>query len=251
MDTRQLLPDERLHPDHLLDHLFLVAAGRRLPGTVQPKLSILEQFDWLLVGIFGFMSLTIMAGADLKKDLPIILIGLISGLVIESWVTQTELWTYYTYECPPIWIIPAWPIASLSIDRLYRMTASRVRNPSISLFRTLYWIILPLFFILMLIFTEPTFDKSLTIMALILAAFLILTTPNAQWTVLVFITGSGLGYFLELWGTTRLAWTYYTFETPPLFAVLAAVAFWRVLLLYKAFEPRLATLFPEHTVSGD
>ncbi|HQN44168.1 MAG TPA: hypothetical protein PLA25_08540, partial [Anaerolineaceae bacterium] len=50
--------------------------------------------------------------------------------------------------------------------------------------------------------------------------------------VLTFAAGSGLGYFLELWGTTRYCWTYYTQQTPPLFAVLAhglaAVAFWRV-----------------------
>ena len=49
---------------------------------------------------------------------------------------------------------------------------------------------------------------------------------------LVFIAGSGLGYFLERWGTTRECWTYYTYQTPPFFAVLAhgmaAVVFWRV-----------------------
>ena len=47
----------------------------------------------------------------------------------------------------------------------------------------------------------------------------------------------GLGYFLELWGTTRACWTYYTLETPPLFAVLAhglaAVAFWRARLIFE------------------
>jgi hypothetical protein len=55
--------------------------------------------------------------------------------------------------------------------------------------------------------------------------------------VLVFIAGTALGYFLELWGTTRECWTYYTGQTPPLFAVLAhgmaAVAFWRAGLLTK------------------
>jgi hypothetical protein len=53
--------------------------------------------------------------------------------------------------------------------------------------------------------------------------------------VLTFIAGAGLGYFLEVWGTTRECWTYYTFQTPPLFAVLAhgmaAVAFWRSVFL--------------------
>jgi hypothetical protein len=52
-----------------------------------------------------------------------------------------------------------------------------------------------------------------------------------------------LGYFLELWGTTRECWTYYTFQTPPLFAVLAhgmaAVAFWRTGLLVKMLRGRI------------
>lgn len=208
-----------------------------------PNYPIWRQVDWLLVGIFLFMSLVIMAGADIKKDLPILMIGLVGGLVIESWGTQTELWTYYTFERPPLWIIPAWPIASLTIDRVYRFSESRLTTVPDVVFRTLYWIILPLFLLLMFPFTAPTIDKSLTIMALILAVFLILTPTNHRAAVLVFLVGSGLGYYLEVWGTTRLTWTYYTLERPPLFAVfahgMAALAFWRVLLLYKVFEPRL------------
>ena len=34
------------------------------------------QLDWLLIGIFLFMSLLIMAGADLKKDIWILGVGL-------------------------------------------------------------------------------------------------------------------------------------------------------------------------------
>jgi hypothetical protein len=55
--------------------------------------------------------------------------------------------------------------------------------------------------------------------------------------LLTFVAGSGLGYYLEVWGTTRECWTYYTRETPPLFAVfahgMAAVAFWRAGLIVK------------------
>jgi len=211
-------------------------------STYNPDVPFWKQFDWLLLGIFAFMSLMIMAGADLKRDLPMILIGLVGGLVIESWGTQTELWTYYTFERPPLWIIPAWPIASLSIDRLYRMIKAPLKTFPDLLFKALHWVILPLFFLLMLIFTAPTMDKSLTVMALFLVGFLTLTPPDYRGTILTFLAGAGLGYFLELWGTTRQAWTYYTLETPPLFAILAhgmaAVAFWRVLVLYKLFEPR-------------
>lgn len=76
--------------------------------------------DWLLLGIFGFMSITIITRANLKTDLLIIFVGVCGGLAIESWGTQTNLWHYYTAERPPLWIIPAWPIASLSIDRITR-----------------------------------------------------------------------------------------------------------------------------------
>ena len=77
--------------------------------------------DWLLLGVFAFMSLTIVTRADLKTDALIVFVGMFGGLAIESWGTQTNLWFYYTAERPPLWIIPAWPIASLSIDRITRL----------------------------------------------------------------------------------------------------------------------------------
>jgi hypothetical protein len=211
-------------------------------NTYDPTVSFWLQFDWLLLGIFLFMSLLIMADASLVEDFPIVAIGLAGGLVIESWGTQTELWTYYTLERPPLWIIPAWPIASLSIDRLYRWLRRLAESAPDRFFQVVYWAVFILFYALMVWFVAPTFEKSLTLMALFLCAFLILTPTDKRETVLVFLAGSGLGYFLERWGTTRLCWVYYTQQTPPLFAVLAhgmaAVAFWRVLLLYRLFLPR-------------
>ncbi|MBT3390969.1 MAG: hypothetical protein HN413_11230 [Chloroflexi bacterium] len=208
-------------------------------------------FDWLLIGIFLVMSLLIMAGADLRKDVWIVFVGMVGGLVIESWGTQTEIWTYYTAERPPLWIIPAWPIASLSIDRLVRildkLTTKTQRHQEKKLrafvplwfIKLSYWLIFGIFYGLMLAFVWPTLDKSLTIMALILVGFLTLTPTDHRIAVLTFIAGSGLGYYLELWGTTRLCWTYYTLETPPLFAVLAhgmaAVAFWRTVKVLQLF----------------
>src|SRR5690606_33835341 len=110
-------------------------------------------------------------------------------------------------------------------------------NGEPSPFTILYWLIFPTFYALMLWFVWPTLDKSFTLMALVLCALLIGTPTNHRLAVLTFLAGAGLGYFLELWGTTRLCWTYYTLETPPLFAVLAhgmaAVAFWRSALILK------------------
>jgi hypothetical protein len=200
--------------------------------------------DWLLLGIFGFMSVTIIARANLKSDALIVFVGVFGGLAIESWGTQTNLWHYYTAERPPLWIIPAWPIASLSIDRITRaanwilekieLRGDKRIHPSS--FIILYWIVFASFLTLMLVFVSPTFDKPFTLLAILLCILIILTPTDHRFALLTFTAGSGLGYFLELWGTTRQCWTYYTYEMPPLFAVLAhgmaAVAFWRAGLIW-------------------
>jgi hypothetical protein len=198
--------------------------------------------DWLLLGIFGFMSVTIIARADLKTDLLIIFVGICGGLAIESWGTQTNLWFYYTEERPPLWIIPAWPIASLSIERITRvflfLTAKIVKwREGEKIFKIFYWLTFAAFLSRMLIFIAPTFDKSYTWLSLGLCILLVLTPTDHRFALLTFIAGAGLGYYLELWGTTRECWTYYTYQKPPLFAVLAhgmaAVAFWRAGLMLK------------------
>lgn len=206
-------------------------------ASYNPEMSFWVQMDWLLLGIFFAMSLLIMGGADWKKDLWIILIGLCGGLVIESWGTQTQIWVYYTQERPPLWIIPAWPIASLSIDRIVRLLSAFIPGENSRIWEVLYW---PMFFgfgALMLVFVMPTIDKPMTLAALLITLLLALLNNQHRLTVLTFAAGAGLGYFLELWGTTRACWTYYTLETPPLFAVLAhglaAVAFWRAGLALK------------------
>jgi hypothetical protein len=214
-------------------------------------------FDWLLVGIWLVMSLLIMAGADLRVDAKIVFVGTVGGLVIEAWGTQTNLWHYYTAERPPLWIIPAWPIAALSTDRIVRIVnrvISRItpRFPDFLtpnyitpnfLPRLSYFLIFLPFLAIMLLFVAPTFDKSLTWMALLLCALLIITPTDHHLASITFLAGAGLGYFLELWGTTRECWTYYTLQTPPFFAVLAhgmaAVAFWRTTLILNRILARL------------
>ena len=219
-------------------------------STYDPDYPLWAQIDWLLIGVFAVMSLLIMAGADVRTDWVILLAGLGGGLVIETWGTQTQLWTYYTLERPPLWIIPAWPIASLSIDRLYRLLRRWTESWRPETFRRLYWAIMSGFLIIMLAFVAPTMDKSLTWAALALCVLLTLTPRDERGAVLTFVAGAGLGYFLERWGTTRACWTYYTGATPPLFAVLAhgmaAVAFWRTGGLVRSLLPsRAKSLSPE------
>ncbi len=214
-----------------------------------PNYPIIYQLDWLLIGIFMVMSLLIMAGADFKKDIWIILVGLGGGLMIEAWGTQTNIWTYYTHERPPLWIIPAWPIASLSIDRLVSILNLIKIGENPRFFRFFYWIIFISFVFLMIYYVYPTFDKPLTWIAVFLTVFLVLTPTNTRTASLTFVAGVSLGYFLEKWGTTRLCWMYYTMATPPLFAVcahgLAAVAFWRTKMVLIQWEHKFSRrIFP-------
>jgi hypothetical protein len=224
-------------------------------GYIDPSRPLWAQMDWLLLGIFAVMSLLIMAGADLKADALIILIGAAGGLAIESWGTQTRLWSYFTLERPPLWIIPAWPIASLAIDRLFRLLQRLTAAWPRRTFPFLYWLTFASFYALMLIFVRPTAEKSFTWMALALCALLILSPTDHRLAVLTFAAGTGLGYFLERWGTTRECWTYYTRQTPPLFAVLAhgmaAVAFWRVGSLIKQVHVKLLVAIGNKRVLGN
>lgn len=211
------------------------------------------RFDWLLLAIFALMISLIMVGADLRRDVIIVAVGMLGGLAIEAWGTQTRLWHYQTQERPPLWIIPAWPIAALAIDRLVqlanRQLAGLCGNTSgVSLVvATGYWLALPAFYGLMLYFVWPTLHKSLTIAVLILCAGAILAPVNRRMALLTFVAGSGLGFFLELWGTTRACWIYHTGQTPPLFAVLAhgmaALVFWQMTLLVHALTGRFPALY--------
>ncbi len=160
-------------------------------STYDARYPLWAQLDWLLVGVFAAMSLLIMARADVRSDWVILLVGMGGGLVIETWGTQTQLWTYYTLERPPLWIIPAWPIASLSIDRLYRLLLRLTRSWQPSVFRWLYWTIMPGFLAIMIAFVGPTFDKSLTWAALALCILLTLTPHDERGAVLTFLAGAG------------------------------------------------------------
>lgn len=120
---------------------------------------------------------------------------------------------------------------SSAIFRLVKFLSVATPEEHPLLYRWLYWIIFSVFLAMMYHFVSPTLDKSFTVLALIAVTFIMLTPTNYRLAVLIFIAGTGLGYFFERWGTTRHCWNDYTGQTPPPFSVLAhglaAVAFWR------------------------
>lgn len=222
-------------------------------AQINPEVSVWLQIDWLLIGNFLVMSVLIMLNADLRRDLPLALIALAGGFIIEAWGTLSGLWTYYTLETPPLWIIPAWPIAALSVNRLYGLADSLLKNTSECWFNRLYWPILIVFYLYLWRFAQPGLSHPLTWFALVFCAVIILSEQDRRAALLIMAVGSGLGYFLERWGTTRLCWAYHTGGMPPWITVLshgmASLAIWRFYRVYLSMIKRIRQPRIKHLIS--
>ena len=90
----------------------------------------------------------------------------------------------------------------------------------------------------------------MTLMALLLVLFLVVTPTDHRFALLTFLAGAGLGYFLEYWGTTRECWAYYTLQKQPIFSILAhgmaAVAFWRSGLVLQIIWIKVSQVLKHH-----
>lgn len=170
--------------------------------------------DFLLAGIWSFMTLILAWDIEAKRDLRLAGVAFCGGLVIEWWGTTTNLWHYYTAERPPLWILPAWPVAALAIDRLARILG----HTPLSRWA---WPVLPAFAVWMTTFLWPAIDvtSSKVIVALMIGTLFL--ARDLRGDVCIFVAGTLLGVFLEYWGTSRHCWTYYSGEIPPPVAAFA------------------------------
>ncbi|MDF1512382.1 MAG: hypothetical protein P1S60_01100 [Anaerolineae bacterium] len=110
------------------------------------------------------------------------------------------MWNYYTGEAPPLWILPAWPIANLAINRIVHYLRITLPRRPRRLWIVLYWIIFPVFLATMLPFVWSTIDKPLTTLATLACVLIVIKPTNHRTAVLTFAGAISLGYFLELWG---------------------------------------------------
>lgn len=199
--------------------------------------------DWLLVGIWAYMTAVLCWNIVPSRDLLRVAVGFLGGLFIEGWGTLTSLWTYFTVERPPLWILPAWPVAALAIDRMAQvLEAVWPRKYE----RFLWWIFLPSFVVWMTIFVTPTWEMRVTQAAVLAMVGVLATVRSHRDDLLLMIAGSLLGIFLEYWGTSRHCWNYYTLQVPPPQAIFAhgfaSVAFARGVSLLEWLRDRRKSL---------
>jgi hypothetical protein len=177
--------------------------------------------DWLLLSTWIAMAALLCWGVMPRRDLVLIAVGFVGGGVIEWWGTTSKIWTYFTLERPPLWILPAWPIAAIAIDRMSRLLDRALGERKASIFVNAYWLCLPTFVLWMFAFSRHSAELTSTRVVWAAMIGVTLSCTNPRRDVLIFAAGSFLGIFLEYWGTSRQCWTYYTHEVPPPVATFA------------------------------
>lgn len=186
-----------------------------------------ELGDPFLWGVWFVMTLLFCWRVQPRTDITLAVVGALGGLVIEWWGTTSEVWTYFTRERPPLFIVPAWLVAAVVVNRVatvFETVMPRGRGYEIA-----YWPVLYGFVIWMTTFVRPFAGVPSTwvFCAAMVLAPLVARRPRED--LVLFATGTVAGAFFETWGTSRACWTYYTGEVPPAVAVVAhgfgAVAF--------------------------
>lgn len=184
-------------------------------------IDIHQPFDPLLAGLWVGMTLVLAWRIRPRRDVVLVFSALCGGFLIEWWGTTTELWTYFTGERPPLWIIPAWPVAALATDRLTMMAERVLPTRGTWRWRVLYFASLLAFVVAMVGFMRPSFAIASSKVVLVIMAVVTVTATSCRRDLALFVAGSALGWLLEYWGTTRNCWTYYTHQTPPLVTAFA------------------------------
>lgn len=218
---------ERYDRRSLVALAVLVLTGAAVGYRWSDLIDVDGGMDWLLAGIWLWMAALLTWNVRPRRDLVVLAVGLGGGGFIEWWGTQTQLWHYFTAERPPLWILPAWPVAALSIDRLAhfldlaRGRAEVLRPVPSSFYRVAYWLLLPGYMLWMFAFMGPTWNTTASRVVGVLMLAVVLRSKHHRRDVVMFAAGSLLGFFLEYWGTSRECWTYYTAQVPPAVAVFA------------------------------
>jgi hypothetical protein len=168
---------------------------------------------WRLLGEIGLFAAillatwkTVPAAPEPRRDALTLVAAGLAGYLAEAWGTRAGLWSYYTRELPPLWIVPAWPLGAAFVDRLgRRLRAARGPAPAGA-----YWALAAAAFAVSVAFCAPRAAwAGPAAVALCLGAA---ARPEDDfWTL-----GAGLScvLFADFWGTTNGCWSYWLRARP-------------------------------------
>lgn len=181
----------------------------------------IQVVNWFLITIWVFMSALLCWDVRPARDTALAVVALAGGFLFEGWGTTTRLWSYFTGESPPLWILPAWPVAALATARIaFLLDRALMRLPAVN-WNILYWLFVVVFAAGMARFIRPSLWMMPTWVMCAAVGLVIVTGRAPRRDVSLLVAGMALGYFLEYWGTSRACWTYYTRQVPPPVTVMA------------------------------
>jgi hypothetical protein len=187
--------------------------------------------DPLLMACWLIMLVLMIAHVDIRHDARVAAVALAGGAFIEWWGTRAGLWEYFTLARPPLFILLAWPPATLAIERL-AWAAGALAPPPGRAWRGVWISVIGGFAVYFTWWLRPGYGHPLTWIAGAAMLGVLVTCRDHRVDVCRFVAGAALGYLLERWGTSRGCWEYWSGGTPPVAAVLAhgfaAIAFLRV-----------------------
>ena len=177
---------------------------------------------WKLLGEIVLFSLillatwkTVPAAPRPRRDALILLLAGAAGYAAEAWGTRLGLWTYYTRELPPLWIVPAWPLGAAFVARVgERLRESRGPAPAAA-----YWALASASVAVVAAFCAPR--GAWAGVAVTAAALGLFAEPGKDfWTL---AAGLGCVLFADFWGTTNGCWRYWLRDQP--FGLWRGIAF--------------------------
>ncbi|MBI4675970.1 MAG: hypothetical protein HY748_00105 [Elusimicrobia bacterium] len=164
----------------------------------------------LFSGILALTWRAVPLRLDPVRDLVIIGLAACVGWVAEAWGTREGLWAYYTGERPPLWIVPAWPLGALVVDRL--ADAARRRWGGCLRSRDLdiaYRLLGATCLAVCAAFALPWLGEPKTWAVLAALAAAVAARPEPDGDFWVLATGLACVFLADVWGTTNNCWRYY------------------------------------------
>ncbi|MBI3296792.1 MAG: hypothetical protein HYZ75_01415 [Elusimicrobia bacterium] len=163
----------------------------------------------LFAGIMLYTLRVIPDRADFKRDGLRVALALAAGWAAEAWGTRLGLWSYYTRETPPLWIVPAWGLGTLVVERTgARWSGAAARIPA-GRRRLLYGAAAALILGVVAAFSWPTLAEPATVAMLAAVAAALLVGVDTARDLPVLAAGFLCVLFADTWGTTNNCWRYW------------------------------------------
>ena len=164
----------------------------------------------LFAAILAFTIWIIPRRARPGHDAAVLAAGLAAGWLAECWGTRLGLWSYYTSEQPPLWVVPAWGLGCLAVERtaqtLQERCLGRIRSRALELG---YWVLAVSAMLYCAAFSWPWRGQAGTMAAWLVLAGALFWRPRPGSDFWPLATGIVCVSAADLWGTTNGCWRYY------------------------------------------